>query len=744
MESPTLYWMKLLTYSLFLLFLKFFCIFPLMVGAEEPDPNVLKALEQQYRERIRYEQSLPKAVEPDPEVLKAIEQQHRERIRYEQSLPKVVEPDPEVLKAIEQQDKKRSELKQPIGTFEKKDLMLNLLLDLPPDTVLATLKGEPLVNVDEFNKKVKPAETVRGKDLFEARYKILRKIIDTKLVSAVARKAGFENDPLVKERLKKAKSEVEAEQKVDQYVGEINDHDAQQYYKKNIEKFRQPDRGTRVLFVVKGTLNEALEILKQLKKGEPIEKFSFSPKPILGSLMPARVQEAIFHLEPGQLTEVIRTPIGFYIVKLVERNPFDQFKVSVIVKNTLQECQKTLKRIEAGVKFEDLVAEKGHLSIALTELPVEVQRTVPGMELHEVSQPISTWMGYLLVKLQERRCNAQIEAAKVIGVNSKVEGEKILASIKKGLPIGHLQERKIAGKDLTSELNDVAKALKEGEYSSPTKTRLGYYLVKVEKRVRQKFKPFDLVKEDIKKMIKAETISDEEARKYYESHRTQYRKPGLGYIVDIILTESLNQGEKISTELKNAPEGEKKEALFVKYQKDLKEVPVEVFPVDCKNIVQDLKPGQLSPVITTPLGYFILRLRKIESPVYLAFEDVQYEIKSSLALQKTEQTGQRDKGRSKIILTQVEEEALVLAYYRSYMKGFNNVTDEEAEEWWRNNKENLIAAFKTQEEDIKFASPEKAMQFKKKNVLLGRHMAMIKGLYIENNVVIYENLLNQM
>ena len=714
MGSPTPYRMKLLTYSLFLFFWKLFFIFPLMAGAEDPDPNnVLKALEQQYRERIRYEQSLPKAVEPDPEVLKALEQQNKEKL----------------------------ELKQPIGTFDRKDLVHNLLLELTPDTVLATLKGEPLVNVDEFNKKVKPAETVRGKDLFEARYKILCKIIDTKLVSAVARKAGFENDPMVKERLKKAKSEVEAEQKVDQYVSEISDYQVQQYYKKNIERFRQPDSGTRVLFVVKGTFNEALAILKQLKKGEPIEKFSFSPKPILGSFMPTRVQEAIFHLELGQLTEVIRTPIGFYIVKLVERNPFDQFKVSVIVKNTLQECQKASKRIETGVKFEDLVAEKGHLSIALTELPVDVQRTVPGMELHEVSQPISTWMGYFLVKLKERWSNAEIETAKVIGVNSKVEGEKILTNIKKGLPVGHVQERKIAGKDLTSELNDVAKTLKEGEYSGPIKTRLGYYLVKVEKRVRQKFKPFDLVKEDIKKMIKAETISDEEARKYYESHRTQYRKPGLEYIVNIILTESYNQGEKIFAELKNAPEGEKKEALFVKYQKDLKEVPVEVLPVDCKNIVQDLKPGQLSPVIATHLGYFILRLRKIESPVYLAFEDVQYEIKSSLALQKTEQTGQRDKRGSKIILTQVEEEALALAYHRSYMKGVNNVSDEEAEEWWRNNRKNFFAAFNIQEEDMTFANPDKTMQFKKRNLLLSRHMAMIKDLYVENNVVIYENLL---
>ena len=741
MVSRTSYGSKLLIYPLILLillFLKLTFIFPLMIVAEEPDPNVLRALEQvdsETRGKSQSEQSLPKASGPSPEVLKALGQVDREtrgKSQSEQSPPEASGRSLDVLKVMEQQS---TELKKQKGILSREELLLNL----PPDTVLATLNGEPLVSVEEFNKKVTPN---RGEDLFGVRYKVLRQIIETKLVAAEARNAGFKMDPLVRERLKNAQSEIEALQRVDKHLVEIDDDQVQQYYKKNLEKFRQPDRGTRVLFVVKGTFNEAADILKQLKKGEPIEKVSFSPRPIFGSLMPARVQEAIFHLEPGQLTEVVRTPIGFYIVKLVERNPFDQFKVSVIVKNTLQECQKTLKRIEGGEKFEDMVVGKKNLSMGLRDLPEEAQMVVPGMELQEVSQPVSTYMGYFLVKLQERQSNAEIETAKLIRVDSKVEGEKILASLKKGIPVRNVQERKITGKEIPNELRDIARGLKEGEYSVPIKTQFGYYLVKVEKRVRQKFKPFNLVREEAKKMITAETISDDVARQYYGSHRAQYRKSGPDYMVDLILVESLDQGGKILAELKNVPEGEKKEALFIKYQKDLKEVSVDLLPVVCKTMVRELKFGQSSPVIATHLGYFILRLRKIESPGYFAFEEVQYEVKSSLALQKTEQTAQRYKREVKFFLTQVEEEALKTAYYSSYMQDVNKVSAEEAEEWWRNNKTNFLAAFGAQGKDMSFATPEENMRFKKRNALLNRYRTMIEDLYVRNNVVIYENRLH--
>jgi parvulin-like peptidyl-prolyl isomerase len=604
---------------------------------------------------------------------------------------------------------------------------------------LATINGEPLVYVDEFNQRVRPAI---GEGLFEARQSTLTKITDTKLVSGVARQEGFENDPFVKKI--KSMAEAEAQAAGDQFTNKISDDEARRYYRKYIEEFRQPDGGTRVLFVVRSSFNEALEILTKIRKGEPFSRFSFSPDPLPGSWLPVPVQEAIFHLKPGESSEVVPTPIGFYVAKLVDRDLFDNFKVSFMVKDTLEQCQNVLKRIGAGEGFEALVAEKEYLSVAVTGLPERVQKVVPGMEIEEVSQPIATLLGFFLVKLQERWSSADIIAAKLIRVNSKAKGEKILARLKKGQGIGRVEERQVTGKDLPRELRVVARGLKEGEYSSPVKTSLGYYLVKVEERARQKYRPFDEVKEDIIKTIKAQTISGEAAGKYYDANRAKYRRPGPEYLVDIILSETLDQGEKILAELKEAPAGKKKAALFAKYQKDLGlwEVSAELLPVACKNIVRELKPGQLSPVIATHLGYFILRLSKIEDPAYLAFEDVKYEIKSLLSEQEAVQTKQRHELQIKISLTSAEENALAVVYRRASLKRVDTVSEAEAEEWWQNNKEDFMAAVGMPGQEFRLATPEKTLRFKKRNVLLRRHMAMIEDLYIENGVVIYDHLLH--
>jgi parvulin-like peptidyl-prolyl isomerase len=488
-----------------------------------------------------------------------------------------------------------------------------------------------------------------------------------------------------------------------------------------------------------------MTVLKRIKNGEPISGFSFSSVPMPGSQLPVQLQDEIFHLEPGQMTGVLGTPIGFYIVKLVERNSFNHFKVRIIVQNSLQECQQILKRVKAGVRFESHISEKDQISIDLTELPEPVQRVVPGLELKEVSQPIATPFGYFLVKIQERWSDAEIISAKLIRVNSEDEGNKLYARIEKGLSPENAEERLVSGKDLPAKLRDAAKKIKNGEYSYPIKTRLGYYLVKVEKRARIKYKPYDTVKEDIKMMIWAETVSDEDAHEYYLSHLKNYRKPAADYYADIILSETLDEADNILIKLEKKPAGEHQDDLFVYYQQDLKNtVAGELLPADCLTIARQLDPGQLSPVIDTHLGYFILRLIKIEDPAYLPFELVRSNIKSILALQLAEQMKQKEKRRAMISITSSEEESLAVSYYRDYLNNTNTVTDEEAEEWWQNNSNNFLAAMGIQGVNTPLPpGKQQEMMFKKKNVLSQRHRAMVEDLYIENDVVIFEHLLDE-
>jgi parvulin-like peptidyl-prolyl isomerase len=708
-------------------------------NAQESDPEILEILEQANQENAYREK--PIAQEPSNEVLDALDaadqELYEEMNQSEKSQPP--ESDPETLEALEQKSQENmqsNQLKQSASYFQRSELRL----DLPSDTVLASLNGAPFVYVDEFNYRAKPFPAA---DLFEARYRALKDIIDTKLVAVVAREKGFEFDPAVRARLEKKKSETRAAQDIDQHLREISDEEIKQYYLNHIEKFRQPDTGTRVLFVVKPAFKETIAILKRLNNGEPMSKFSFSSVPIPGTLMPTQVQNEIFHLEPGQMTGVIGTPIGYYIAQLVERTNFNHFKVSIIAKNSLQECQQILKRVKTGVRFESQVSEKEHISVNLTELPEQVQRIVPGLELKEVSQPINTPLGYVIVKLQERWSDAEIVSAKLIRVNSEDEGYNTLDRINKGLSLQDLEERKVSGKELPAKLREAAQRIKEGEYSSPIKTLLGYYLVKVEERTRIKYKPPSTVKNDIKRMIKAEKISDEDAYDYYISHLRDYRKSTPDYFADIILAETYDQAENIIIELEKAPIGEHQNALFAHYQKDFKNpVSTEQLPAECQAAALQLDLYQLSPVVATHLGHFIFRLRKIEDPAYLPFEHVQLEIKSLLMHQVATQMEQKQKRAAQISITSLEDDSLAMMYYRDYLTKTDTVSDEEAEEWWQNNKDELFALMGIQGQGFKISSRTKqGMMYKKLNVLTQRHLSMIEDLYIENDVVIHEHLL---
>ena len=608
-----------------------------------------------------------------------------------------------------------------------------LLLDLPALSVLAAQNGEPLVYADEFNLKVQPAF---GEDLFDARYLALRAIIETKFLGQVAKQEGLDTDPYVVKNKSEAEAKVQAAETDHQYAVQISDSRARRYYNDHIEEFKRQEGGARVLFAVSGSYNEGLAIVERLKNGEPFSRFSFSPDPIPGSWLPTAVQKATFHLEPGGSSGVVATPIGFYVVKLIDRDPFDRFKVSFIVTGGLTQCWGVLKRIESGEKFETLIAEKEHLSVDVTGLPEAVQKVVPGMALEEISHPVATSLGFFLIQLKERWSSADIITARLIRVNSRTEGEKIQALLNQRQPVEGVDERQISGKDLPEEIRVAARGLEEGKYSPPVKTKLGYYLIKVEERTRGNYRPFDQVKEGVLERMRAEAISEDSARRYYEANRGNYRRPEPEYFVDIIFSEDLNQAEKIRGELTAAPEGEARNALFTEHRKDLREIPVTTMPEACRNVARKLSVGQLSPVVGTYLGFFILRLNRIEDPSYFAFEDVLPEIKSLLGAQEAELADQRLKRKVQVIRASAEEKALATVYSRSILQKIDTVSEAEAEEWWENNKEEFLAAigYKGKEE---FAIP---LELKKQNFIWQRKNDLVHA-YLTNDVTIYENLL---
>ena len=716
------------------------CLFSHNAYSADIDPLLMEDLQEQSRakkEKLEAQKSDDYNQNPDVEDdLYELEGQAYER-QNERDQTIVKEPPAEEMKELEAQSKEK--LSSSKAFSKQRFSQIDLMLDLPPDTVLATLDADPMVYVDEFNQRVKP--TI-GNDLYEARYNALVKIIDIKLTAALAKKNGFENDPAVMKAKEKARQKALALGKANKFASEVSDEQARRYYDSHIDQFRRPDLGTRVRFVVVADMNEARSIKKRIDNGDPFSKFYFRSDPIPGSRLPPGVQAAVFALEPGQITDVIKTPVGIFIVQLVERNHFDNFKVSVVVENSLEECRQVIHQIEAGREFESLVTEKGLLAVDSSDLPKAVQRAILEMDLNEISQPIATPLGYFLVKLQDRWSDAEIISAKLIKLKSEAEGLNLLARMKNGSGLEQIKERQIAGTDLPIELMEAAKRLNENEYSAPVKTALGYYLIKVEKRYREKYFPFQHVVDDIKNRIKAKKIKKAAAHRFYQSNLSNYRKPGPEYILEIILSNNGDQAEAIIAGLERVKGETEKRAAFKKYQKDLdQKVSADLLPAACRKIAAGLQPGQISPVIATSIGYYILRLDEIINPAFVNFENVREDIRLLLFQKTNNQDAKAKEHQAQIALISLEEVALERAFKSHYMKNMDSVSDEDAEMWWQANKSDFLETFRIDEKQFKFTDPEQEMRFKKKNLLTQRYRELTQDLHAKNNVIIYDHLL---
>ena len=153
--------------------------------------------------------------------------------------------------------------------------------------------------------------------------------------------------------------------------GSIDDKEALQYYETHRSSFElKPKVRARQIVVADG--EEALQILKRLKKGESFAKLaaekSMGPEKANGGDLgyfsqgerPAEFDQ-VFNLEPGQISEVIRSPYGYHIFKVEEKTgprqvSFDEAKSGILEdleKNKEeQEYERWIKELKSKAKVE--------------------------------------------------------------------------------------------------------------------------------------------------------------------------------------------------------------------------------------------------------------------------------------------------------------------------------------------------------------------------------------------------------
>jgi len=264
----------------------------------------------------------------------------------------------------------------------------------------------------------------------------------------------------------------------------LTEQELQRYYRRNLDQFeiKESVKAAHILVQVPSDAKEetvekrkalAEDILKQLKNGADFaqlakkysdDKSNAAKGGELGSFgrgaMVPEFEKAAFALHPGQLSDVIRTPFGFHIIK-VEAHNDDSIKPLVDV---IADVKKGLRREKA----RQLAYEKA-------------------MDAYNIN----------------RKTGDLDSAAKANDLGIKETGF-------------FTSQEPIDGIGMVKEINQAAFTLKEGELAHPIQTTQGVFLITIKERKASHIPTLAEVKPQVERAYRAEqaqTLAKELAEK---------------------------------------------------------------------------------------------------------------------------------------------------------------------------------------------------------------------------------------
>ncbi|MFQ5823335.1 MAG: peptidylprolyl isomerase [bacterium] len=183
---------------------------------------------------------------------------------------------------------------------------------------------------------------------------------------------------------------------------------------------------------------KAEEILNRLKKGENFEELARQYSEDAGSSSRGgnlgfiergdfvkEFEETAFLLNPGDISEIVRTRFGFHIIQLIERrgekintrhilirldtSPEDEKTTVEKLKNFKEQIQNgeiTFEEVAKKYSKDESTASKGgDLGwFQIDQFQIEsFKKAIVGLKEGEISDPVKTKFGYHLIKVNERR-----------------------------------------------------------------------------------------------------------------------------------------------------------------------------------------------------------------------------------------------------------------------------------------------------------------------------------------------------
>jgi len=235
--------------------------------------------------------------------------------------------------------------------------------------VLATVNGKNITKED-VNSILKSAGITFDQLRPDLKQKVVDQAIERELLKEYAIKSGIQEDPEYKKALEKIKQDLAMEIWMKKQFDsiKISDEEAQEFYKKNIEKFKRPQmvHARHILVKSEEEAKKIIEELKKTPKDKLKEKFielakSKSVGPSgknggdLGYFGPKQMvkpfSDAAFKLNVGEITTTpVRTQFGYHIIYVEDKKPASTIPFA--------EVKEKIKQQLKMQKFQEIVSKK--------------------------------------------------------------------------------------------------------------------------------------------------------------------------------------------------------------------------------------------------------------------------------------------------------------------------------------------------------------------------------------------------
>ena len=244
---------------------------------------------------------------------------------------------------------------------------------LPPDTVLATVNGQKVTQLD-----VTLAAEDLGTNLPQqlkgpARQSyLLDYLIDGALVAQRAKEDKLDQTPDFGQKLVYANDKILMEAMLTRIAKTATDDKALHAIYDTAAKAQKPEEEIHARHILVATEADAQAVLKRLKAGEDFAKVAKETSKDPGSeggdlgwftkerMVPA-FADAAFKLKDGELSEPVKSQFGWHVIQLEGRRqktfpPFDQVK-DQIIRYSIQKAQSDLiVDLRKGAKIERTAA----------------------------------------------------------------------------------------------------------------------------------------------------------------------------------------------------------------------------------------------------------------------------------------------------------------------------------------------------------------------------------------------------